>query len=878
MKFNFKKITSVLASAVLLGSTLGIASAAVYPAPFIQGGNADVSVVTGAASPNGVDLSAAATLAVNLQEELSKQTATTGTDSGDSSSGEVKKLFSDSSKIYVNDSLNKVKTSLTKTDLPTVLAKQSFSGNVDATILQTIEIGSNPSITFAKQPTSSDDPSIGLSLSTNTANYVYNASATFSKAVNLTHTDSEGEEISLFGQKFTIAAATDTESLVLLQSAEKVSLDSDNPTAEVIIGEETYTIELVSSGDTSATIKVTDSLGNANSREISEAASRKISGVTVAVINADETNLKLSATVVVGADKLTFTDGDSVTQGEQNTVIDGTKVTLTGGTGTLTKLVVSVVAADSDSDALKPGDALVDPVFKSFKLDFPGLNVGDDSDAREEIKITSNSDDKMDVNFEAAYGSEAKTITFAKNVSDGDMQLVTDDDYRNITVFEGQIIRDEELVVVGNEDEGRLVKLTSVKNSTTGYDNDYVKFTDVFTGDVYETVFTADGTGTVPIGKDYTVTLAGNSNNATDEYEVRLNYPDSAGQNAIIYPTVKTSKGAKLAFYEPTTITLTAWDGSNTLAGLKFPDGDGFTTATFTLDTGVSDNWNITGAATDVLNLTIATDSVALTIGQLTYNVTGTGNANETTIYLQDVDGANIVQPALIIFEEKDDNNEYQALIVELEPGASGDDGIGVNNVDRTYGTDASAMEATLASDSKKTQEADLWGTIITLDSSDSDQKTATISYPDEQVYAKLYMAEEAATITPGSVSGGSVKPLGNVLYTDAELTADAKAKNLIVVGGSCINTVAAELLGGGLCEGDFTDVTGVGADQFLVQVFNSGYADGKVAMLVAGYEAADTKDAVKYVTTEPNVPTDVETELKKVTSTWTDVTVEATE
>ena len=42
MKFDFKKITSVLASAVMLGSTIGIAAAANYPSPFIVGGSADV--------------------------------------------------------------------------------------------------------------------------------------------------------------------------------------------------------------------------------------------------------------------------------------------------------------------------------------------------------------------------------------------------------------------------------------------------------------------------------------------------------------------------------------------------------------------------------------------------------------------------------------------------------------------------------------------------------------------------------------------------------------------------------------------------------------------------------------------------------------------
>ena len=51
MKFNFKKVASVLASVVLLGSTVGIAAAANYPAPFVSGGVADLAVVVGANAP-----------------------------------------------------------------------------------------------------------------------------------------------------------------------------------------------------------------------------------------------------------------------------------------------------------------------------------------------------------------------------------------------------------------------------------------------------------------------------------------------------------------------------------------------------------------------------------------------------------------------------------------------------------------------------------------------------------------------------------------------------------------------------------------------------------------------------------------------------------
>ena len=72
--------------------------------------------------------------------------------------------------------------------------------------------------------------------------------------------------------------------------------------------------------------------------------------------------------------------------------------------------------------------------------------------------------------------------------------------------------------------------------------------------------------------------------------------------------------------------------------------------------------------------------------------------------------------------------------------------------------------------------------------------------------------------------------------------------KNLVVVGGSCINTAAAKILESNspLCGSAFTDSTGVGAGQYIIKTVTSPWANDKVAMLVAGYEAADTVNAVR--------------------------------
>lgn len=112
------------------------------------------------------------------------------------------------------------------------------------------------------------------------------------------------------------------------------------------------------------------------------------------------------------------------------------------------------------------------------------------------------------------------------------------------------------------------------------------------------------------------------------------------------------------------------------------------------------------------------------------------------------------------------------------------------------------------------------------------DPDYAEVYYPtgDSETYAKVYL-----TSASSSLSGA-----GSMVFKDSEKTS-WQSKNVVVVGGSCINSAAADLLGGALCEGAFTDATGAGAGQYVVQSYGDAFTTGKIALLVAGYHAADT-------------------------------------
>ena len=495
-----------------------------------------------------------------------------------------------------------------------------------------------------------------------------------------------------------------------------------------------------------------------------------------------------------------------------------------------------------------------------MKLNFAGLNIDRDSTAREAFTIKNSGDDLMNVIFAEHRGKTINTI-FAKNGTKF-FELMHNDDNENISIRESEILNVGDYVVVGNEDDGYLLKLDSTANSSTaGTSNDKARFVDVASGDTIDTTWTAEGTGTLTVGGlSYTVTMTGDSTIATGDTgtNVTIDYPDSAANVLVIYPTIETSKGAKFGFYEPVVINLTGADNTpqgthKNLTEIKIPDGDGYESITITKPANSLNNnkswiFAIDGTST-LLNTSIggsANSGISGQIGKLVYNITNDNNLNGTVkIYLTQPGGGNIDAPALVLWEEKDDNNVYEAIVLTVENGVNSDDGIGVNDVEDTWTNDSGSWESTRKTNTDITDDIDLWGTIASTDAGDSDQTTATISYPDEQVHGQIYMAEASAAITPGTTSTGSG---GQVLIVkDSELTS-VSGKNLVVVGGSCINTAAAKILDSDspLCTSSFTEKTGVGAGQYIIKTVKSPWSDSKVAMLVAGYEAADTVNAVK--------------------------------
>lgn len=148
MNTTFRKIASVLSSAVMVTSTVALAAAASYPAPFVKGGNADVAVVYGSAPGAQLDLAAVVDVTRDLQYQLGKQTASGGSGSGSGTTvtgGDYKKLAMPSDNVNLRDTISSVVAgTLDDEDLPVLLADGIYSNdeNSDFDYEQRISLGS----------------------------------------------------------------------------------------------------------------------------------------------------------------------------------------------------------------------------------------------------------------------------------------------------------------------------------------------------------------------------------------------------------------------------------------------------------------------------------------------------------------------------------------------------------------------------------------------------------------------------------------------------------------------------------------------------------------------------------------------------------------
>ncbi len=151
-----------------------------------------------------------------------------------------------------------------------------------------------------------------------------------------------------------------------------------------------------------------------------------------------------------------------------------------------------------------------------------------------------------------------------------------------------------------------------------------------------------------------------------------------------------------------------------------------------------------------------------------------------------------------------------------------------------------SAFMTSLDSDSYTKHGYTSYGTFVDFNDPSGGQAKVKLEYPSQEAEFKVYMSSGTTTTAEGSASGDITTDeivaidVGAAVLA-SQIEGDEKKHNLILVGGPCANAAARVIMG--VTEENCAE--GFEAGKGKVKLYEN---DGKVAMLVAGYSADDTR------------------------------------
>jgi hypothetical protein len=135
------------------------------------------------------------------------------------------------------------------------------------------------------------------------------------------------------------------------------------------------------------------------------------------------------------------------------------------------------------------------------------------------------------------------------------------------------------------------------------------------------------------------------------------------------------------------------------------------------------------------------------------------------------------------------------------------------------------------------------YGSLVTLGAA---RETVTIVYPDEQIKANAILGEVAPAELV-EVYKEEIRPIRvSIAMLDTEITdLAALDKNVIAVGGPCVNLVSAQAYGFTelTCGAPAAEAVGITEGQAKIEVFED-IITGKYLVVVVGYSALDTRVA----------------------------------
>ena len=169
------------------------------------------------------------------------------------------------------------------------------------------------------------------------------------------------------------------------------------------------------------------------------------------------------------------------------------------------------------------------------------------------------------------------------------------------------------------------------------------------------------------------------------------------------------------------------------------------------------------------------------------------------------------------------------------------------------------------------------YGMKIRTDEPTSGQDALTITYPDEQVTAAVFVTSGVTTVSTstseaGEVTTTEITPIAVGAAKLASEVADVTAVNAIVIGGPCANAAAATLVGVASTIPECLAGLSLKEGNAIVKLYENG---DNVAMLVAGATALDSRRAARVLANSADYALEG-MEVVVSGTTLTDITVSA--
>jgi len=842
--------------------TLGSQAAAGTPYLVVVGDTAAASDVVGA-----IDVASA------LAQQVTKEVAVPGV-SVASLTGGVS-LDTADTKLYLGDYVGSAKDTLTSNELSALLASGSVEdeGGTKYEYSQYLSFpksGTTYKITYDQEYVGGGlkDPVYKITLGTSQppSNYLVRAWVSFNKPLNASK--AVGKEIKLFGKSFTISSETDNTKLVLFGVSGKETIQAGE-SKTITVGGNSYTVKVIGVIDSSSAVLEV----NGVQKEVREGNTYDFAGTSVYVSDVFYVKVPQETGYVVvsiGADRYVLQQGYSIKQGSSGNEVEikGTKV-VTLDPQNLSTLEIYFDGYSGETGYIKAGSAFTVPVF-GFKVAYNGPA----SMPSETITISPGSTSYYQLSLTDKFGKSG-TITWAYHSNSGD--ILADSNGDKIAVVEGTSLQtasgEYHYTIVNAGVFPHMLKVTSLDATTgsgaTSADTCKVEFQDVLSGATYKFEGTeGDGTndngitqGTLVIdGQSYTVTCTDGSPDT-----VTITW-SSTGK--VVFPTLETKYGAKIALVSPQTLTdpslsdTTAFTSGKYLT-LNLPNGHFIDIDVYkTSSNGDTAKYRVDSHSASGTSLT-ANTGAAIKVGNIVYYlIWPTSGSEDVRISLdadQDVTSAEelAVPTVLLIEEQRKGENEGHAAIfpVKYDIGSDARLELGGGPSGSTVSLWVDGQSAVSTSSDKVTHYVTAWGTKVVYDTSGAG--TATITYPDSQVYHLVAVGENPSWTTAATEAGTykTYAPLSlPVAKLASEVTsADKTNANIVLVGGPCANSLVQALVDAGKLDGNFTCAGGTPGSAWTpgaayVKVIDDAFATGKIALVVAGTNAADTRLATSLL------------------------------